>query len=266
MKKITGIFFTIALVFSILYTLNASSIAGFNMTGAPGEGSCSSCHIGSINPDLQGSIDIKVNGNNNNSTFIPDSIYEIEVISASQSITKFGFALNARYKGLDFLNAGTFLSAGDSGVIVSDYVTHNEKGTKAINLKKWKFKWQAPKNPTNNTITLYAAGVMANDDQNNQGDKVYLDSLILNLTGTSVKEEVWRQKISIKQNNENLFLEMPYSLKDIKLYTLEGKEIPHLISQLDEGRYFIQPLQPMHGIILLSVQTNLGIWTGKTFY
>lgn len=266
MKKITGIFFLLTIIGSVIYTLHASSIAGFNMSGAPEEGSCASCHIGKTNPDLESSINISVNGNQNNSTFIPDSIYEIEVVSTSQGITKFGFALNARFKGLSFLSAGTFLSAGDSGVIVSDYVTHNDKGTNAINLKKWKFKWQAPKNPTNQTITLYAAGVMANNDQNTQGDKVYLDSLVLNLIGTSTKEEVWRQKISIKQYNKDLFLEMPYSLADLKLYTLEGKEIPHFIAQLEEGRYSIQPLSQIHGIILISVQTNLGIWTGKTFY
>lgn len=266
MKKVTGIFFGISIIGSMIYSLHASTVAGFNMTGAPGEGNCSSCHIGTTNPDLKGSINILVNGESKNTTFVADSVYEIEVISSSQGTIKFGFALNAREKGIEFINAGTFLSAGDSGISISDYVTHTSNGTSGNNVKSWKFKWKAPNNPSNETITLYAAGVMANNDQNTQGDKVYADTITLKLIGTFIDEIAWKQNIAIKQLDKDILLEMPYVLENLKLHTLDGKEIPHILSEIHKGKYVIQTQQPKHGIILISVQTNLGNWAAKTFY
>ncbi len=266
MKKITGIFFAFLTLKCVYYSLYASSIAGFNMTGAPSEGNCSSCHIGNTNPDKQGSITILINGENNHSTFMPDSIYNIEVISTNPGTSKFGFAVNARFKGISFNNAGTFINIGDSGVSVSDYVTHNQYGNTGLNTKKWRFKWQAPKNPENESITFYAAGVMANNDNNTQGDKVYLDSINLQQLKTSLKEEAWKQNIFLRQTESALTLTSPFDLKSLKLYNIQGTEITYSITEAGKGNYLIYPISAQNCIIIVSVQTNLGWWTTKVLF
>jgi len=264
MKKITGIFFALSLLLTGIYTLNASSNLGFNLTGAPGEGTCASCHIGTINPDNLGSINIWINGDNKNGSFTPDSIYEIEVISGHPGINKFGFALNARYNGIEFENAGTFLSDGDSSIQVSDYVTHTQFGNSGNTLKTWKFKWKAPSNPAKNSITFYAAGVMANNDENTRGDKVYTDSIILSSQANFIAKSKELETISISQGADNTWLlssQLP--VNQIVLTGLDGKIIAANISASTDNTYQIVPEVSSSKIMLVSVRTEKGIWVRK---
>lgn len=264
MKKITGIFFVLALCAASLYTLHATTIMGFNVTGAPGESTCAGCHIGTINPDNFGSINIWVNGDNRNTTFMPDSTYEIEVISAHPGTTKFGFALAARYKGVEFVSVGTFLSAGEPGMFISDYVTHDSTGTIGNTLRKWKFKWKAPKNPAGNTIMLYTAGVMANNDNNTQGDKVYTDSLTLTLASTGINTVSAKQELQVYHTTQGWRLHSFFPLNELKVYTLEGREIAvNLMDNASNNSYTISTEQLQSGVYLVSVRTEKGNWVQK---
>lgn len=264
MKKITGIFFIIAALAAGYYTLHASSTAGFNLSGAPGEGNCSSCHIGKSNPDSIGSINILVNGEDKNTSFTPDSTYDIEVISAHPGITKFGFALNARYSGIMFNNVGNFLTAGDSGVIVSDYVTHNTAGNNGINLKSWKFKWKAPSQPEKNIIILYAATVMGNNDQETRGDKVYIDSLILNSSQPASIGDNTIQELRIYQTASGWKLLTPLNIKTVKVINIQGQTEPILLEEETSGSYRLQLLNPAPGIKILMIETENEWWSCKS--
>lgn len=263
MKKITGIFFVCSLLAAGIFSINASSNLGFNLSGAPGEGSCASCHIGNLNPDNIGSIQITINGNSNHATFIPDSIYDIEVSSNHSGINKFGFALNARYQGIEFENAGTFLYDTDSTLSISDYVTHTNNSNTGNSFKTWKFKWKAPANPTKQTITFYAAGVMANNDTNVQGDKVYLDSISLQSGITGINKNTVSPDIRLLKSESNWILESTNSVKSIRIISLNGTEIFSTLNQLSNNTYSIQTNLNEIGIYILWVQTEKGIWTSK---
>ncbi|MCG9879842.1 MAG: hypothetical protein MH472_04520 [Bacteroidia bacterium] len=264
MKKITGIFFALSLILIGIFTLHASSNLGFNLTGAPGEGTCASCHIGAINPDNLGSIEILINGENKNGSFIPDSIYELEIISTHPGINKFGFALNARYNGIEFENAGTFLSAGDSSLSISDYVTHTQFSNSGNTAKTWKVKWKAPSNPTKSSITFYAAGVMANNDENTRGDKVYTDSITLSSQVNFISKSKDLETVSISYRTDNTWLltsQLP--VNQIFLTGLDGKSISANISTYSNNTYQITPEVSNSKIILVSVHTENGIWVRK---
>lgn len=263
MKKITGIFFLIGIIATCIFTINASSNIGFNVSGAPGEGTCAACHAGTVNPDNLGSINIWINGNNSNGTFKPDSIYSIEVISAHPGVVKFGFALNARFQGNEFVNAGTFLYDTDSSILVSDYVTHTKFSNTGNTLKTWKFKWKAPSNLSSQKITFYAAGVMANNDSNAQGDKVYVDSISLIAQTNNVAETIKKEHIQLSKSGLYWNVAAIHPVKEIKLYSLKGEEIPSTIIKTANNTYSIEVSSKEVGIIMIMVQTDTGIWTSK---
>lgn len=263
MKKITGIFFLMAALAAGFYTLHASSTAGFDLSGAPGEGNCSSCHIGTTNPDNVGSVNIYVNGDDKNAPFTPDSVYDIEVISTHPGITKLGFALNARYRGIEFNSVGTFISAGDSGVLVSDYVTHNNFGNSGNGSKSWKFKWKAPSNPEKNTIVLYAAAVMGNNDQETRGDKVYVDSLVLNSSASALVQTVGKTAVKVYQTEAGWQLLSPSPILSVKVINMQGMAEPSQLVAETEESYTLQLLQQEKGVKLLAIETEKGIWTSK---
>jgi hypothetical protein len=263
MKKITGIFFVIAALAAGFYTLHASSTAGFNLSGAPGEGNCSSCHIGKTNPDSIGSINILVNGEDTSTYFTPNSTYDIEVISTHPGIVKFGFALNARYRGIEFNDAGNFLTAGDSGVLISDYVTHNTAGNNGNNLKSWKFKWKAPSQPEKNIIVLYAAAVMGNNDQESRGDKVYVDSLVLNSSSSTWVKANNKEALKVYQTALGWQLHTPVPIKTVKVINMHGQLEPIMLNTETEGIYLLQLLQPIRGIKLLTIETENECWSNK---
>lgn len=263
MKKITGIVFLIGIVATSLFTIYASSNIGFNTSGAPGEGSCAACHTGTVNPDNLGSINIWINGNNSNGSYIPDSTYNIEVISAHPGTNKFGFALNARYQGQEFVNAGTFLYDGDSSILVSDYVTHTKYSHTGNTLKTWKFKWKAPTNSLGQKITFYAAGVMANNDSNSTGDKVYTDSISLVSNTSNIYESVKKAAIKVVKREFDWVITSSDPIQEIKLYTLNGQEVSSHFTKISNDTYSLQVNSKEIGINLLKVQTEQGIWTGK---
>lgn len=266
MKKITGIFFAGIITSISVFTINATSTIGFNLTGAPGEGSCASCHLSDHNPDQIGSIKILINGVENLSTFIPDSIYEFEVTSTYPGLEKYGFALNARYPGLEFQNAGTFLEAGDSGVVVSDYVTHNLRGSNGQNIKTWRFKWQAPSSPQNEKITFYAAAVMGNNDQSTQGDKVFLNTYTLKNALSSISKLNVTPSIQFLQNGNGATIVTDLHLLKITIQNIEGKNIPFTQETLHNGSSILFRFDPTHSLYLVSVQTEKGTYTKKIWY
>ncbi len=266
MKKITGIFFAGIIACISVFTINATSTIGFNLTGAPGEGSCASCHLGDHNPDQIGSLKILINGVENLGTFSPDSIYNFEVTSNYPGLEKYGFALNARHPGLEFINIGTFLEAGDSGVVVSDYVTHNLRGSNARDTKTWKFKWKAPSTPQNEKITFYAAAVMGNNDQSMQGDKVFIKTYTLNNVLSSISEVKAAPSIQLLQNELGATILSELPLLDVKIVNMEGKSIPFHQENNQHGTQLLFRFEPTHSLYLVSVQTEKGTYTKKLWY
>lgn len=114
-------------------------------------------------------------------------------------VTKFGFELVA-ISDSDSLNVGQFtitdptrthtLSYPGLGTDTRYSVTHSSPGTTtmATNYTEWTFKWTAPATNEGN-ITFYWATNCANNDNDENGDRIYLSSFQIHPGSTwSVKE------------------------------------------------------------------------------
>ena len=142
--------------------------AGF--TGAPGEQTCTACHVGPIGG---GTFTIMQQPAN----YVPGQTYQIIVrhVNANQSQHRWGFQLTA-LAGTTM--AGTFSNAAGGltqlvGGVGRDYIEHTSLGTFNGQLggAQWVINWTAP--PTNvGQITFYAAGNQANGDGTSSGDRI----------------------------------------------------------------------------------------------
>jgi hypothetical protein len=168
---ITALVFTTHQIFSL-------SDGAFNMTGAPGEGDCSGCHNDAgTNTDPSGSISLTIDSANG--FFVPGKSYNIKVRMAYAGRPRFGFALTTRSSGSGGLHIGTFNTGTNSSLTNrTEYVAHTQAGTMGSGQKEWTFTWKAPDTLTT-PIHFYVAGVAANNDNNNTGDRVYTTQLTL---------------------------------------------------------------------------------------
>lgn len=167
-------------------------------TGAPSEGTCADCHGSG-------------NGTGNNTggglmvilpalgTYSPGQTYPIAVALDGPGATRYGFELTA----LDASNnmAGTFTNVTDStgtqsgnGRIYVNQVTTHGDGTYAGQSGGggWVFTWTAPA-PGAGTVTFYAAGVAANNDNSaDSGDQTYTATMTsAEGSGTPVQRTTW---------------------------------------------------------------------------
>ncbi|HMT06510.1 MAG TPA: hypothetical protein PKA82_00795 [Pyrinomonadaceae bacterium] len=170
-----------ALAFALLssYTTNEAnaSIGGppAGRTGAPGESTCTSCH--SSNP-ATGLMSISAP-----TTYVPGQTYTIQVVHATQDMSRraWGFELTALSAGN--VAAGTFANTTSFTRTRTGnnrfYVEQNTAGVFSGQSggASWSFTWTAPTTDVG-PVTIYAAGLQADDDQGEGNDQTY--------TGTAV--------------------------------------------------------------------------------
>jgi hypothetical protein len=175
MKNTIKLFFVVAicLIAANLYSL---SDGAFNVTGAPGSGDCTGCHLGTANSDPKGSVNISIDSSNG--FYEPGKVYPVKVTVNYEGKGRFGFALSTRQAGFDS-HIGEFIAASGSGIFNRiEYVAHTKASIDEPNQKTWSFRWKAP-TTSDGDITFYAAGVASNADDKNTGDLVYTKSLTL---------------------------------------------------------------------------------------
>jgi hypothetical protein len=159
-------------------------------TGAPGEGNCTECHIGSLNP-AGGSV--RITGVPEQ--YSPGQEVVVTVRVENSNRRRWGFQLTA----LDSGNrpAGTFaliddrrtsMQVGTGQFAGRVYIQHGSTGTfpGQVNSAEWTVRWTAPPQDVGR-ITFYAAGNGANNDQQNTGDNIFTTSVS---TGTSAPEVI----------------------------------------------------------------------------
>lgn len=233
---------------------------GLNTTGAPQENNCSTCHIGTANPDNLGSTEIFVNGSSRAFFWEKDTDYEIEVKSVHANIEKFGFALSTRYSNVIIENVGSY-SAISPGLNISNYVTHSLSSNTGNGSKSWKFNWKSPKGSvSNDTVIFYLAAVMANNNGDTRGDKVYLDTLygFLKNNVNSIQEfSGLKESIQWFQagNQVKCFTKqaMPQS---INLIDINGTVTKLDINQENNEEYLINLPKLANGIYYLNLDLN----------
>ena len=236
-RKITVFTF---LAMSILFAseLFSNSDGALNLTGAPGEGDCSACHRNTESPDINSSINISVEGN---PTFYePGRTYTINVESIYPNRQRFGFGISARQKGVASIHVGEFIQIQDSGLRVSDFVTHTAIKTYGSGSRKWSFKWKAPESNMGK-IKFYLSGIASNNDNTADGDFLLQDSLELDFQFPSgLKEEnKFDFNIAVVPDENTLFATFQLEESErvlITMYNMEGRLMKELFdSHLNKG-------------------------------
>lgn len=183
------ILYLIILLFPLLMMARLPDLLSFgapvSSSGAPGEVTCatSGCHdnfsVNSGNANLVFSI------GNNISEYLPGHTYPITVSMSETAVSRFGFQLVV-LKDSDSLNAGNLVitDAARTQIITNQieftdrqYITYTYQGTvpSGPGIGQWTFNWTAPAQ-NQGPVTLYVAGVSANDDNSDGGDHVYTAS------------------------------------------------------------------------------------------
>ena len=161
---------------AILALLANSSNPPNGNTGAPGEGTCASCH-NPLSTSIAGVLDIS----GVPSTIDPSTTYSLVVTSelTGGSATRAGFQMVAFDESNN--NTGTFSNAGPSSNISGGYFEHspalNFSGGSSVS---WSVDWTSPAGPDNEDISFYAASILANGNGNNGGDQL----ILTDITGT----------------------------------------------------------------------------------
>jgi len=161
--------------------------APVSSTGAPDERTCaaSGCHDTYSPNNGRGMMNITINGAENG--IEAGKTYTVNVRVADKDSRRFGFQVVALNDD-DKSNAGTMtiIDAARTQIMKNElqfqdrqYATYTYQGTEqnAEGVGEWNVQWTAPK--TAKKITLYAATVIANDDNTDRGDYVLTASVPL---------------------------------------------------------------------------------------
>ncbi len=149
------------------------------LTGAPGEGNCTSCHIGTALNGGGGSVKVELVGATH---YTPGLKHTLRVTVTQAGVTRWGFQLSARLKGTTTA-AGAFSLADAVNTRMEtaagglQYVTHTEAGTQAgtPSPASWNVEWTAPAAGAG-PVVFYVTGNATNRDGAITGDRIYTSS------------------------------------------------------------------------------------------
>lgn len=188
-KTITSLCLALSCFILIAATIKKSSAgAPASHTGAPNEKTCATSGCHDDNEVNNGTALLSVSLSENVEKIIPGKTYPIKVRITDLNVSRFGFQIVA-------LESKTSKNEGVFGIVDSvrtqtvknayglkerNYVTYTFNGTDAVSsgVGEWIVNWTAPLS-FKKSITFYVAGVSANDDMSDKGDKVYTTSLTI---------------------------------------------------------------------------------------
>ncbi len=167
-KKIQGI---ISILIAAIVFMSYSDNPPNGKTGAPGDGLCTDCH----NSDNPGNFDGGIEITGFPASITPNTVYPLIVKVSNPN----GFASKAGFQ-FTILNAsnqkfGTFILPSASCTISMqnnrDYVEHNPAQLfNGMDEAIWTVNWISPATGSAQTIKIYAAANIANNNDNDDGD------------------------------------------------------------------------------------------------
>ena len=198
-------------------------------TGAPGEGTCTQCHSGSVMDGTSVNSITLTDGNQQVVTeYTPGETYIVSI--TTQAASKRGFQVSPRILSNNS-RAGT--SSGISSVSAvqntssQQYVNHVSSSTGALS---WEFNWTAP--ATNEgDVRFYLATNVANGNNSTSGDNIFTSQHTFSaVSGASVKENSDDQQFSVYHTNDQNRLMLEFYLQDpslifLNLVDLSGKSV-----------------------------------------
>jgi hypothetical protein len=244
MKKVLIPISIIALTFGML-SFRTTHLSGFQAvpqdnngpaggkTGAPGEQNCTSCHSGTaqsgtnenllvINDDLGVGI----------TQYTPGATYTVNLTMASNPAKK-GFQVTA-LNGANAM-AGNFVAGANTQLKTATisggqrkYATHKSSSNTSAT-QTWNWTWQAPAT-SEGAVTFYVATNKANNNNNDNGDVIYLSQHIFVNDDASVNEAQVENKFEVGYGVEKEELVISFSTLSIvptslNLVDLQGKSV-----------------------------------------
>jgi hypothetical protein len=164
-------------------------------SGAPGEQTCaeSGCHDSFTLNSGTGSITISA-PNLTNWAYTPGNTYTISVTVAQSNINLFGLCFealkpNGDNAGTVHASTGTQIKNKTIGGFQRHAITHNTNTGATANSHTFTFTWDAPATDIGD-ITFYVAGLAANGNGNEVGDRVYSTSQVVTSAGSVGLDEI----------------------------------------------------------------------------
>lgn len=179
MKNVVLLVGILASILSIVFHSPQSahsyaSGAPIESTGAPGEGTCITCHNAGGFPR---EIDFfEISAVNEPLEYQAGETYSFEVEASSFPTLIHGFELTATEGTLVVTDASNTQLIGSG-----NYITHTTEGSSSsFGTSIWAFDWQAPEN-FNGNVTFYAAGNISDGDGTSYGDVIMTDTYDFNV-------------------------------------------------------------------------------------
>jgi len=230
MKK-TQTLFKLGLFGSALILISFSSGpggSGQQVSGAPGEGTCTNCHASNALNSGAGSISVAVDGGISN--YVPGNTYTINVTGTGSTASKYGFQL-VSLKTSDDTNAGTFTASTGTQVVTlnsNNYIEHSTPSTTG----SWQVQWQAPSSNVGD-IKFYVSGNSAETPGGTGGDNIYTSSFVVSESPVSVTKYEASSELSLFPNPSVGSTTLSFSLSkstsvSIIVTDLSGKQVLQL--------------------------------------
>ncbi|CAG5076267.1 Reeler domain-containing protein [Parvicella tangerina] len=205
-------------------------------TGAPGEVTCVNCHSGSTLP-ASGIVTFSFSGANDK--YATGESYII-TIGKSGSV-KTGFEMTALD---DNNNAAGDFTAGANTSLTShsgrNYIRHSA----SAGISSWSFTWNAPSTSLGD-VTFYYSLNESNNDNNSQGDQIYLGSntISYDLASGVVENKKRAEAVEVSLNSGQLVVNLNLPETASIYYTsqnLSGRQIDfHSFGQKQQGNHVL---------------------------
>jgi hypothetical protein len=182
LKKLASAWFVIAIVFLIpLIVWSSTRNPPLSRTGAPGESTCASCHGGGIGG---GRVTIASASGN---TYTPGVTQRLSVTISDANAAAWGYEMTAVQATSTSTGAGTFVATDTaSSVRASGTKSYAEQANAFPNTTAshtYAVDWTPPATNVGN-VTLYAAGLGADNSGDTSGDSTYTTNLTLTPSGS----------------------------------------------------------------------------------
>ncbi len=160
---------------SVLQGHKTGADPGFSGDKASGYQNCTFCHNDNLETYQAGMItsNIPLSG------YLPDSTYTITATISYVGLSKFGFEISPQDSNGGKMGTMT-IGGSDMQIDTSGrYITHTIGGNSGTNSRSWTFTWKAP-STGKGTLTFYGAFNAADGDNTDEGDNIYLSTLVVN--------------------------------------------------------------------------------------
>lgn len=202
-------------------------------TGAPGEQNCTSCHSGATQDGSAENLLILNNDLGMGTTqYTPGATYTVNLSMASNPAKK-GFQVTA-LNGANAM-AGSFVAGANTQLKTATisggqrkYATHKSTSNTSAT-QVWNWTWVAPAN-SEGAVTFYVATNKANNNNNDNGDLIYLSQHVFVNDDASLDESVKENNFNVGYSTEKDAILVSFSTLSIvptslNLVDLQGKSV-----------------------------------------